>query len=634
MSLYDIQNKLYKKDEDENLSAHDMSEYNPRAESARPESNPAADGDAWEEKQTGFDAEQKKVISKGAIALAGVLGIIFLALGFYFLKYWSFSEDRMKLEIAGPEKAQSGKLLTYEIKYDNNNRAGLENVTLKLSYPENFKPEENPNFKTESLTSGTFDLSDVFGHGQGKAVFNGRVYSPKGALVYLKAEMIFTPSGFSTQYVSQNQLGINVDSTPLEIEVMAPQNVSGGDEVNYLVSYKNTGQEDLEGIRVRAAYPEGFSFSSSVPKAFEGDNIWYIGRVSAGESGKIEISGKLEGDRDQVKVMEASVGTFESGAFVAYGNENVSTKIVSSPLSISQTVNGSKGLNVSAGEGLNFVIHYKNEGNIGLKDAIVTEFLDSPVLDYSSLDSGGGYYDADEKTITWKASDHPELKNLEPGEGGTIQFNIQVKSVIPVGSANDKNFVISSVSKIDSPDIPTPISMNKIIAGNKMDMKLNSKLVLDVKGYHTDPNIPNSGAIPPKVGEETTYAIHWIARNVSNDVTSAKIESVLPTGVTMTGKVFPEDAKISYNERNNSIVWEIGNIGAGTGILSSPKEASFQVEIKPSVDQAGKEMPLLNSSTFSAKDSFTGADLSSSFDGKTTELREDASLGSNYKVVE
>ncbi|OGI29830.1 MAG: hypothetical protein A2288_03665 [Candidatus Moranbacteria bacterium RIFOXYA12_FULL_44_15] len=633
MSLYDIKNKLYKKDEDANLSAHGTSEYNPRAESARPENN-LAEGDAWAEKQTGFDAEQKKAIGKGAIALAGVLGIILLALGFYFLKYWSFSEERMKLEIAGPDKAQSGKLLTYEIRYDNNNHAGLENAVLKITYPESFKPEENPNFKPESLTSGTFDLGNIAGRGQGKAIFNGRIYSSKGALVYLKAEMIFTPSGFSTQYVSQNQLGINVDSTPLEIEAMAPQNVSSGDEINYLISYKNTGPEDLEGIRIRAVYPAGFSFSSSVPRVFEGDNIWYIGRVSAGGSGKVEISGKLEGNRDEIRVMEASVGTFESGAFVAYGGENVSTKIVSSPLIISQIVNGARSLNVNAGEGLNFEISYKNEGTIGLKNVIVTETLDSPVLDYSELDSTGGYYDAEKKTITWKASDHPELKNLEPGKGGMIRFSIKVKNVIPIASANDKNFVISSISKIDSPDIPTPISMNKIIAGNKMDMKLNSKLVLDVKGYHTDPNISNSGAIPPKVGQETTYAIHWIARNVSNDVTSARVESVLPTGVTMTGKIFPEDAKVSYNERNNSISWEIGNIGAGTGILSSPKEVSFQVKVKPSVEQVGREMPLLNSSTFSAKDSFTGADLSVVFEGKTTELREDASLGSNYKVME
>ena len=205
--------------------------------------------------------------------------------------------------------------------------------------------------------------------------------------------------------------------------------------------------------------------------------------------------------------------------------------------------------------------------------------------------------------------------------------------MIPINGANDKNFVISAVAKIDSPDIPTPISMNKIIAGNKIDIRLNSKLVVDVKGYHNDSNITNDGPIPPKVGQETTYAIHWLASNVSNDINNARIEAVLPTGATMTGKIYPEDAKITYNERNNSIVWEIGNMAAGTGILSAPKEASFQVKIKPSVDQVNRFADLIGPSTFYAKDAFTGDDLSSTAGIKNTELQEDGSLGYNYKVV-
>ena len=101
----------------------------------------------------------------------------------------------------------------------------------------------------------------------------------------------------------------------------------------------------------------------------------------------------------------------------------------------------------------------------------------------------------------------------------------------------------------------------------------------------------------------------------------------------MTGKIYPEDANVSYNERNNSVRWEIGNISAATGILSGPREATFQVKIKPSPDQVGKTADILGPSNFTAKDLFTGQDLSAGFEKKTTELREDASVGYNYMVA-
>ena len=143
---------------------------------------------------------------------------------------------------------------------------------------------------------------------------------------------------------------------------------------------------------------------------------------------------------------------------------------------------------------------------------------------------------------------------------GKIFFSIRVKDILPVGEEKDKNFVIKTVAKIDSPDVPTPISMNKIISSNAINMKVNSKLAISVKGYYSDQAIPNSGPIPPKVGEETTYTIHWKVLNVSNDISGATVSAILPTNSQMTGNIFPQDANLKYNERTNAVVWTIGNV--------------------------------------------------------------------------
>jgi hypothetical protein len=634
MSLREINNELYKKEPDSEFLQHEKSEFNPKSIVFTSSKNTSETKDEWMEKKDGIGKESQKTIKIGAIILGALLLVVALVVGFYKIKQSFFVSERMAISIDGPKEIKSGNLSTYEIRYKNDNRADLKNVQLKLSYPEDFKPEGNADFNPEGAVSGVFKLGDVSDNDEKKVVFNGRAYSPKGNLIKIKAEISYTPSTISSVFVASDQVLVSVISAPITLEVMAPQNISSNDELNYLITYKNEGAENLENIRVKVGYPERFVFSSANPNAFEGNNIWYVGNLTSGQSGKIVVTGKLEGNRDEVKTARVIIGANNNGEFVNYNEEDVQTKIISSPLAITQTVNDLHSINANAGDSLRFEIKYKNEGTLGLRDVIVTERIDSPVLDYSTLDTLGGSYDVNTKTITWKASDYDELKNLAPGQGGTIKFSVKVKNVIPVANANDKNFIISSLAKIDSPDIPTPISMNKIISGNKMDIKLNSKLVLAVNGYYNDHKIPNSGPIPPRVGEETTYTMHFIASNISNDIEGAKVEAVLPTSVTMTDKIFPEGSPLAYNERTNSVVWTIGNLSAGTGVGSLGKEVAFQVKIKPSPNQAGDEAPLLKESIFSAKDLFTGENISAKIGDKSTRLMEDSVLGATgYEVA-
>lgn len=628
MSLSEIENKLYKREFDKRLSQRSQSDF----DAAGKEKKESVITDVWGGKERVTSA-QKKAVKAGIIALGIILLVATVFVGIFKWKQASFSEERVNLSISGPEEAGSGQKLIYVIKYTNDNRADIRNVSLKITYPENFKPEDDPRFISDGYTSGTFALGDIPGRGAGEVAINGKAYSPKGALMYLKAELLYSPSGFNSQFASNTQLGVTIASTPVNLEIFAPANISSADAVDYLVEYKNEGEVAFEDMRVRVQYPDGFSFSRSDPASFSGNDVWYVGELSPGQSGKIVVSGKLEGERDQVKSVRAYIGVMDQGEFISYSEEKTETNIVASPLIIVQTVNDKTSLNVNAGDELRFVLKFKNEGEMGLRDVIVTEKIESPVLDYDTLRLGRGAFDFDEKRITWKASDFPILASLQPGQEGKIKFSIQLKKIIPVNSKNDKNFVISSMAKIDSPYVPTPIEMNRVISGNKLDIRLNSKIVLDTRGFYHDALLPNSGPIPPKVGQETTYTIHWRASNISNDVEKARVETVLPTDVLMTGNIYPQEANLSYNERTNAIVWDIGSMKAGTGVLSSSLEVAFQVKIKPSSAQEGHTVDLVGPATFSASDNFTGEDLSTVTGNKNSALLEDTSIGSNGYMV-
>lgn len=632
MSLSDLKNKLYKKETDSDLSKHAESEFDIRFSPKDSGREKFTASDAWGEEKPSLGVEEKKAARYGVIALGVILLVVVVLLGVYKYKQYSFSPERATLTINGPSEIQSGKTMTYEIVYKNDNRASLKDTVLHLSFPDNFKPEDNPSFSADGANSYKLALGEIKKYDQGKITFRGKVFSPKGSLIYLKAELSYQPSGFSSQFVSQQQLSINVISFPVILELQAPQNLASGDSLNYLISYKNTSSDDFENMRLQVEYPEGFIFSKADPGVSENDNIWYFGHLSAGQAGKITISGKLEGASEDVKVLKADIGTLEEARFVSYNKENVSTKIEASPFFITQTVNGLKKLTAKSGDTLRFEISYRNDGNIGLRNAIVTEKIDSPALDYASLNLNEGSFNSFNNTITWKASDFKKLANLEPGSGDKIGFSIKVKDNLPNKTAADKNFVISSVAKIDSPDIVTPIMENKIIAGNTIDIKVNTKIGLAVRGYYGDPVIKNSGPIPPEVDKETSYSIHWLVMNTSNDAEKAKVEAVLPTGVIMTGVKYPEDSNLTYNERTNAVVWDIGNLPAGTGIRTPPREAVFQIKIKPAPNQVDTQVNLVGISIFSIHDAFTGEDFSVTGEAKSTQLREDPAAGNDYKV--
>lgn len=157
-------------------------------------------------------------------------------------------------------------------------------------------------------------------------------------------------------------------------------------------------------------------------------------------------------------------------------------------------------------------------------------------------------------------------------------------------------------------------------------MKLNSKIILETKGFYHDAQIPNAGPIPPRVGQETTYTLHWKAMNVSNDINNVTVTANIPTNTVMTGKIFPADARLNYNERTNSISWNIGKMDAGEGVLNGAPEVAFQVRIKPSPDQFEQSVGLLGISTLNAKDLFSGENLTITNDAKTINLFEDKTL--------
>lgn len=567
-----------------------------------------------------------------AITLGVIAGVILLGGLIFKVRSMLFSEERVDLSLEGPKDVASAEEVTFTVTYTNNNWAGLSDATLILVYPESFRLQAGSNVHVSGALA-EIPLGDIKANTQGKVPITGKFYGSRGDLVYFKATLRYTPKGVSSVFEKTVQFGVNVASSALSLEIAAPLELATGQDVEYVVDYGNKSEDSFSNLRIKLEYPEGFHFVGAEPRPSEGDAVWYVGNLNAHADGKIIVRGVLSGVREERKLIRGMIGFFQGdGKFVAYAENERQTRIIASPLSISQTVNDLTEVTANPGDALRYALRYRNDGEVGLRDVIITLEIDPTALDMTRLALQNGSYDTTRKTITWKASDIPGLAKLAPGTGGEITFSVPVSKAVAAFSG--KNLSVRSVAKIDSPDIPSPLGANKIIGSNILYVKLSSLIGVDIVPLYTDTVFPNTGPIPPKVGQETSYTMHLKISNSSNDLTKTRVVITLPTGIRYSGKFSPPGEITTFNERTNELVWDIGNF-APTQQVS--RELVFQVSVIPGENQVGRSFMLIDNVVLTARDTFTNQDIRIESEGRDNFLRYDtlySSAGSDVQPAE
>jgi len=610
MGLKDLNEELYKRDGLQRQSERSH-QFDAGVDTNREQSvaETFQQQNAWNTSQASFFTHHKKAIRRGLV-IAGV--VVVVALSYFVIvrvQQSAFSSDRVTMSIDGPSDVSGSESSRFVFTYVNANRADLTDVELVLTYPDNFHPDPLENMAING-SSSQIHITKVAGHSQGKVELSGKFSGSKGTLGYIKGVFRYKPDGVGSSFQTESQLGITIQSSSIKLALEAPLSVSSGGVVEYRVDYTNMSDVAFDHLRLKVEYPDGFHSSQTDPKASEGDDVWYIGNLIPGQTGSVRITGTMDGSKNEAKIAKAHIGVLQgNGELLSYSNSDQLTKIVASPLFVQQTVNGLDTLNVNPGTVLRYTIRYRNDSEIGLRNVIITLALNGKALDFTRLQSDGGAFDSARNIVTWKASDVRDLMNLNPGKDGSVSVSVPVLENISLQTDSDKNFIITSIAKIDSPDIVTPTGSNKIIGSNTMNVKVNSGIGIGVATAYQDSTIPNTGANPPQLGQETTYTIHWNVSNTTNDVDKAVVTAYLPTGIRFTGKTTPSSENITYDNRTNQITWNVGTIQNGVGSFKPLREVAFQIGLTPQVNQVGQVVHVLEETTLTAHDLFTNESL-------------------------
>jgi len=548
-------------------------------------------------------AKRKKYLLIGFVSLVTIFLII------AGLMFWhgltSFDKDKVRLEIRGPERIVSGEEVNYKVRYQNRTRLDLGDVKLVFYYPESSIAADQ-----EELVQN-LDLPPLPAGQENQVELSARVMGLRGEAKKVRAELSYQPGKISSRFTNQAEFSSTIISVPLILDFSVPKRLTSGQSFDFSLKYLNQGEVAFDNLWIRLEYPIGFTLESAEPPPLEEDRAWSLGELRPGQEGEIFLRGNIVGEEGEAKLLKAQLGLLKDEDLISYAEAVGGFQVSASPLFVSQTINKETEYIAEAGENLTYRITYKNTTDIGIRDVIITSKLEGKALNLTTLKTGKGSFEGGTQTITWRAGNLPELEFLEAHEEGEIRFSVRVKNPLPIENFNDKNFAITNTVIIDSSQVPLSLINIKITGQSQSITKVVSQLTLQAPTYYYDDTIPNSGPIPPKVGQTTTYTVKWRLINTANDLKNTEVKAYLPPHVQWINKVNPADADLKYNPQTGEVIWRVGLLPAATGILLPVKQAAFQVAITPSLAHLGSLVELIGRSTASGLDDFTGLELES-----------------------
>jgi len=546
------------------------------------------------------------------------------------------SSDNVEIDVSGPLSINGGEPVKLQISVKNNNSADIELSDLIIEFPEGTRSVENINLELPRIrkTLGPIESREV-----ARETIEALLFGEEGDIKELKITVEYRIENSNAIFVKEDKYEIEISSSPINISVGSLKEITSGREVDVNLEISSNSPTIVEDLVVQVDYPFGFTFKNSSPSPVSSNNIWRVGNISPGGKKTISFSGTLEGQDNEERVFrvftgiesEEGIDKFET----AFSSVKHSILITKPFISIDLEINNESGPHYTAApnEEIGATITWKNNLPDPVSNVEIEAKIDGSILDESSVEVVKGFYRSIDNTVIWDKNDEPDLSLLNPGQSGTVSFTFKPKNQSADSIVNPE--VSVSVSARGRRISDSQVS-EEIKALSSTSIRFTSLAVLLGETTYSKGPITNSGPIPPQVEVPTTYTVTWSLSNSSNDIVDGEVRATLPSYVSWTGNISPQaGANLTFNSSQREVLWRPGKIEAGTGLLSSPKEASFQIRFLPSVSQVGSEPILVNQSEFTGEDDFTGATIRATKRAMTTRISTDPSYtNGDERVVE
>jgi hypothetical protein len=445
----------------------------------------------------------------------------------------------------------------------------------------------------------------------------------------------------ATPYTTPANTSVTVgsQSSALSLSYSGPSSIFSGQNFDLTVNYQNNTTATIEGAQLQMSYPPAYNFvkTNGSPAIDRANSVWNLGTLGPNATGTLIITGNLVGPQAAQYQLTGSLSASYSGqSYPVSDPQQVNFTITPSPLSLALTLNNSSSYVATTGDNLNYTLTYTNNSTVALQTMNISATIVGQMFDPTTLKTNGSF-NSQNNTITWYTANTPGLASLAPGQSGSVQFTVATKQTFPIKLPSDKNYSLKVTAQATSPTVPPNIAGTNTVSVASLITKVGGQIRLTSTGYEKEPKvaITNVGPYPPKVNQPTQYTIHWDITNYSTDATSVTVSAYLQSGTIFTGKVVSSipSSTPTYNAATGLVTWTIPSLAAGTGVITAPAEAVFQVSNTPASNQLNQNVTLVGQTTLIATDEFTGDALQSTADPITTQLQDDTSVQNDNRVV-
>ncbi len=570
--------------------------------------------DNWEQENQAHKSNMKSSVFKKFF----MFSIIFFVLAVLYVGYSTFkgtntvSNENIDIVILGNTFTDGGKPLPIVVEVTNRNSAPLELVDLVAEYPKGSSGTALDTMERQRVSIGTIPSGGV--HSENISIV---LFGEQGSIQPVKVSVEYRFKDSNAIYEKEKDYEVTINATPINLLVDAPSEITPNQDVTLKIRTSlNTTESSTKNIAVKVDYPVGFEFTSASPSSDIGNNVWELSDMKPGDEKSITVVGRFvevfDGEEKTFKVWIGAQSPNEKSEIGVVYNSQAHTLRIKKPFINAQLlVNGeySREYGVISQNVVSGEIRWNNNLSTKINDLEIKATLSGNALNRKTIASRDGFYNSLIDTIIWDKNSNEKFTSIEPGESGSVSFSFKV------------NPLLSADGLMKSPQVQINVSIagKQALEGNSTKKLENSetKIIRVISDATFTPKIAyynsalkNTGQVPPKAEQETTYSVVWTITNSSNNLRNVKVRSTLPTWVKYTGNISPTQEDVSYNSASREVIWNAGTVSRGTGMEGNPpKEVEFQISFTPSLVQVG-ELPLLtNDSVLTGHDDFANVDV-------------------------
>ncbi|HXV26779.1 MAG TPA: hypothetical protein VD862_02045, partial [Candidatus Paceibacterota bacterium] len=532
------------------------------------------------------------------------VGLFIVSVASLFWSSPSFRDQDVVLTLEGTDRAVSGEEVTYTLKWQNNTKLELHDMSFRIFYPEGSvvlvdgepTQPDSEGFEVDSLQPGESGEREI-------TLF---LVGDKGSIKTATVNLIFEAGSLRSAFEKEVRVSTAITDLPVTVTLTAPPTSVSGQPVTYIVDIRNETEEDFSDLRLVVTYPEGFTVRDVSPQPDGSVNTWPVPELASGAGKRYSIQGVLAGVEREAKTVTAVLKRQVGGEYIDFVRADSVTLLSSPLLSVRMTVNRSRDYTAHAGDTLEYEIQYTNNSRHNLIGLELGVKLEGQMYDFSGVDAEDGFFDQSQDTVRFTSSGVPDLASLPPGKTGAVGFRVPLKSGFP-GGGGTQAFFVKATSRLSTPNVPTGVDGNEVFAQDVLTTRISSQPSLQQALEHAD------GPVPPEAGERTTFTATWEVTNPGNELRETTVRTTLVPGVIFQGGATSTNgASPAFDPNTGQVTWNIGVVPYGVGAGLPKYRASFQFSVTPSVNQQGQIVELLGDSVLAGTDSFTGQVLQSS----------------------